>query len=239
MSQYWGSPPRVRSRLVGVIITSAIGRITSACAEQTPAVRRSTRIAWDHLRVCGADYCENRMACCRQGSPPRVRSRLVKITRHQNRVRITSACAEQTAVMGGACALVGDHLRVCGADMDLGDGERVYEGSPPRVRSRPVVIHHQYRSFGITSACAEQTTRPPWGRSVVWDHLRVCGADDKLNRIQSGRGDHLRVCGADFKTMCESVETAGSPPRVRSRLHLQKRRLGMFGITSACAEQTP
>ena len=50
-----GSPPRVRSRRSWCVFLWVAGRITSACAEQTPSLERIAKIARDHLRVCGAD----------------------------------------------------------------------------------------------------------------------------------------------------------------------------------------
>ena len=107
---------------------------------------------------------------------------------------------------------------MCGADPA---GERLCEseqGSPPRVRSRPLRAFGHRQRRGITSACAEQTAGSSWAGWRSWDHLRVCGADDP--------GDDVSWSGE------------GSPPRVRSRpfggLHDEFR----DGITSACAEQT-
>ena len=158
------------------------------------------------------------MACCRQGSPPRVRSRLVKITRHQNRVRITSACAEQTISWRRQTRRTRDHLRVCGAD----DGIRLVSsdllGSSPRVRSRRTFESVPSVDAGIISACAEQTT----------------GA---ANHPDTG-GDHLRVCGADYGEQQYKDHTPGSSPRVRSRLPGGRRHGLHEGIISACAEQT-
>ena len=51
----------------------------------------------------------------------------------------------------------GDHLRVCGADLGSSHSASAPAGSPPRVRSRLVVLLGKLRVRGITSACAEQT----------------------------------------------------------------------------------
>ena len=102
--------------------------------------------------------------------------------------------------------------------MDLGEGERVYEGSPPRVRSRHVHVRVGFGWRGITSACAEQTSTPVTPTTRPRDHLRVCGADGSLLFL--------------------SIGGEGSPPRVRSRLGLFRFGNLESGITSACAEQT-
>ena len=131
-----GSPPRVRSRHFGAVQGQHRPGITSACAEQTPAVPRRTGVRWDHLRVCGADWVNTMPGPAGPGSPPRVRSRL----------------SGALIAIGG-----GDHLRVCGADDMFRAGGRQLPGSPPRVRSRPANPLGDAVGLGITSACAEQT----------------------------------------------------------------------------------
>ena len=111
-----GSPPRVRSRLLGVDLGARVAGITSACAEQTGGATELPICPRDHLRVCGADDGNRTDMTLDDGSPPRVRSRPAG-GRCRTRVgRITSACAEQTATCSTADSSKGDHLRVCGAD---------------------------------------------------------------------------------------------------------------------------
>ena len=135
--------------------------ITSACAEQTWGNRPHPNDGWDHLRVCGADLLDGFNIDAVQGSPPRVRSRPLKVGREYDVHGITSACAEQTSVSKARLPLTRDHLRVCGADYPSDGYDSVYEGSPPRVRSRPKNDDTPHRKERITSACAEQT---PWVR---------------------------------------------------------------------------
>ena len=213
-----GSPPRVRSRLLGVDLGARVAGITSACAEQTGGATELPICPRDHLRVCGADDTTDTPFSKVVGSPPRVRSRRRQQNRHDAGRRITSACAEQTSPRSPSGNPRRDHLRVCGADpLAVGVGH-ASEGSPPRVRSRPADRRGHGTAHGITSACAEQT------RS--WVH------------VLSVAEDHLRVCGADSDSNGTSTLGEGSPPRVRSR---QRDRLAgdrWTGITSACAEQT-
>ena len=84
--------------------------------------------------------------------------------------------------------------------------------SRPRRRGRLVAGH------GIISACAEQTRR--WRSDVT------C------------RRDHLRVCGADRRVDEERKPVRGSSPRVRSRPRIPLSPKRLMGIISACAEQT-
>ena len=91
-------------------------------------------------------------------------------------------------------------------------------GSSPRVRSRPVESGILGQELGIISACAEQTTAPPFRLSIHQDHLRVCGADT-------------------FAASAAGL-IMGSSPRVRSRQGTDRHRQRRVGIISACAEQT-
>ena len=192
--------------------------ITSACAEQT---RRNTALpsrAWDYLRVCGADL-DMRVAIWRSmGLPPRVRSRLGEYMLRYGYFGITSACAEQTHPNFRHRRILGDYLRVCGADAALSVVSAPSAGLPPRVRSRRWVRRSIARPHRITSACAEQTGSR---------HLN----DD-------GHRDYLRVCGADMKSTLRYKDMTGLPPRVRSRRPQSRLVAHELGITSACAEQT-
>ena len=213
-----GSPPRVRSRLMGAGLARLPHGITSACAEQTMTTRKSWVCSRDHLRVCGADSPWKPIKEVIVGSPPRVRSR-----RHRGRGKprlpgITSACAEQTSRSAMLITSPPDHLRVCGADLFSWVLLFKTSGSPPRVRSRLRRGWRYIHRSGITSACAEQTWRA-WRSHPVWE-------------------DHLRVCGADSNSLLHTLSCLGSPPRVRSRHGEHLVWSSRFGITSACAEQT-
>ena len=209
--------------------------------------------------MCGADLHVAVSVAGEQGSPPRVRSRRRLVVEQGYAAGITSACAEQTPCRRAERSRSKDHLRVCGADQSNTVRWDGWEGSPPRVRSRP----------GWASD----------GQRRERDHLRVCGADSRerqgscsssgspprvrsrptmrnpaasatgitsacaeqtlsrLRRIHSG-GDHLRVCGADYVIADTSGVEPGSPPRVRSRQRDSSGTSRADGITSACAEQT-
>ena len=175
---------------------------------------------------------------------------------------ITSACAEQTVGVIFVQSVLGDHLRVCGADRSTNDSQDNRTGSPPRVRSRP-------KGGGLAMTAKVGNT----------DHLRVCGADvGGGHAVASSRGspprvrsrhhgqqrrrreggitsacaeqtigrsisitkewDHLRVCGADYTARGCAYMPLGSPPRVRSRRSGRPGPPSARRITSACAEQT-
>ena len=172
-----GSPPRVRSRLPRRCPRRRGAGITSACAEQTWIGARTVNSPWDHLRVCGADRVPAIRGVSQIGSPPRVRSRRRNKHGNTRSAGITSACAEQTEMSMKTLIRRRDHLRVCGADSVGAMSGSSGLGSPPRVRSRPVLLHDHPIEGGITSACAEQTHSTSTTRPSKRDHLRVCGAD--------------------------------------------------------------
>ena len=153
----WGSPSRVRSRPGRFAQDRVQLGITSACAEQTRQRRSRYPPPRDHLRVCGADDGITVGTPVQLGSPPRVRSRQNLLRIKHGKQRITSACAEQTAVAVTGIVVFGDHLRVCGADPNRTTRTLSSSGSPPRVRSRPLQNSGEHLLRGITSACAEQT----------------------------------------------------------------------------------
>ena len=215
---YVGSPPRVRSRRRRFGWHSAHVGITSACAEQTRIMDKLDEYSGDHLRVCGADRMSHMQVAGRRGSPPRVRSRRGAALARPRLCRITSACAEQTIYHVNLFPRRWDHLRVCGADFSRQYRRTVCTGSPPRVRSRLPVLVSIAGLRGITSACAEQTEAIASWRTLLGDHLRVCGADGVMSVLY--------------------IRNLGSPPRVRSRQHWLLLRSGWGRITSACAEQT-
>ena len=213
-----GSPPRVRSRHDRVRGQIVHVGIASACAEQTSMPWMPSRVTRDHHLDCGAEGWRHLCQVRARGSPPRVRSRPRCRGCRRGLRGITSACAEQTVGVIFVQSVLGDHLRVCGADRSTNDSQDNRTGSPPRVRSRRCSCTSVPRRCGITSACAEQTT--PWSNSSTTstDHLRVCGADELAALVMALR--------------------TGSPPRVRSRLSRRLARASSRGITSACAEQT-
>ena len=213
-----GSPPRVRSRQQCKIDGCDRPGITSACAEQTSSISPLRPRPGDHLRVCGADVVASRVYRSGRGSPPRVRSRRGATVPRPRLCGITSACAEQTKAFCKRPRGTWDHLRVCGADFSRQYLRTVWTGSPPRVRSRLMSSGFMVSPFGITSACAEQTTIRRMTGGNCTDHLRVCGADTAIIRANNG--------------------AKGSPPRVRSRHRPGYRNPYDGGITSACAEQT-
>ena len=89
------------------------------------------------------------------GSPPRVRVKLIFFPLRGVFFGITPACAGKTEE----------------ADLPLDDKE----GSPPRVRVKPATYMQSNRNQRITPACAGKTLPAVRHLQEFQDHPRVCG----------------------------------------------------------------
>ena len=91
------------------------------------------------------------------GSPPRVRGKPSQIYLLLLYHGITPACAGKTKCFIPQAKRLEDHPRVCGENkMELLLAE-LGEGSPPRVRGKPISIASKYAEIRITPACAGKT----------------------------------------------------------------------------------
>ena len=92
------------------------------------------------------------------------------------------------------------------------------QGSPPRVRGKPVPFLVTFAVKGITPACAGKTDAISDYSIVLRDHPRVCGENISFHfSLQSARG---------------------SPPRVRGKLSDRSYSNWKPRITPACAGKT-
>ena len=91
-----GSPPRVRGKPSEYLVKQVQERITPACAGKTMKTQTRRGRRTDHPRVCGENRSNFNRATVADGSPPRVRGKLLKGEKHMNNIRITPACAGKT-----------------------------------------------------------------------------------------------------------------------------------------------
>ena len=168
--------------------------------------------------MCGKDRFVDSVYDSAEGSPPRVRERLVTASRQSRARRITPACAGKTLLGSFFMCTIRDHPRVCGKDLVQRGKLSEHVGSPPRVRERLYLETETLYTSRITPACAGKTFSG--------------NLEDESDR------DHPRVCGKDpFVTHVKGF-TAGSPPRVRERLGDNITTEPHRGITPACAGKT-
>ena len=146
----WGSPPRVRGKLLLQTVGKREAGITPACAGKTAAMSSSSIRSRDHPRVCGENGSPavNSTRCL--GSPPRVRGKPARVAPPEQPAGITPACAGKTYQTAGGAPAGWDHPRVCGENQGRAS----------------VLPFYVVRLTGITPACAGKTLRK-WRISVV------------------------------------------------------------------------
>lgn len=71
-----------------------------------------------------------------QGSPPRMRGKVVKEVTGQTATRITPAYAGKSSSRGVRTCFEKDHPRVCGEKIYKDCKHTLEEGSPPRMRGK-------------------------------------------------------------------------------------------------------
>ena len=150
-----------------------------------------------------------------QGSPPRVRGKVIVKRFGALFSGITPACAGKSKRGNQLRQRDRDHPRVCGEKLFQSPLFRLPLGSPPRVRGKVVGAVILDAEKGITPACA--------GKSF-----------SSVKRLQSQR-DHPRVCGEKTFNVQIPTGSQGSPPRVRGKAHGQRDLVLRRGITPACA----
>ena len=149
-----GSPPRVRGTALPCAVMAKGGRITPACAGNSPQGRGLQPKEKDHPRVCGEQclHCPRNTAVT--GSPPRVRGTVCTSQMMARSLRITPACAGNSPRWANIYAFSLDHPRVCGEQIISSGSCQPLPGSPPRVRGTDRPASQIYLPLGITPACA-------------------------------------------------------------------------------------
>ena len=150
--------------------------------------------------MCGEKY-----RCCMretqpQGSPPRVRGKVLCIFFQGCFSGITPACAGKRLLLIRPDTRFGDHPRVCGEKNIWEAADTKSTGSPPRVRGKGWQPVPRTGTRRITPACA--------GKRLL------------LMRPDTRFGDHPRVCGEKRFNRDQTILTTGSPPRVRGKVVL-------------------
>ena len=95
----WGSPPRVRGKDTNDANTGATVGITPAYAGKSCRSPQGAGRAWDHPRVCGEKMMATAEAKAMEGSPPRMRGKVVADCGPKNTARITPAYAGKRVVL--------------------------------------------------------------------------------------------------------------------------------------------
>ena len=170
-----GSPPRVRGKAAWLPFMRITRGITPACAGKSRFHCGVLYPLWDHPRVCGEKALHDGGILPAQGSPPRVRGKVVVSRNLCLLSGITPACAGKRDANGNPCDCGRDHPRVCGEKFFCRSLAAVTRGSPPRVRGKVTLLYALADKERITPACAGKSTAEPRLRITTGDHPRVCG----------------------------------------------------------------
>ena len=200
--------------------TAEVGvfRITPADAGKTGDVSAEGFGTEDHPRGCGENFYKVGLAAYDTGSPPRMRGKLLKSAENLLTNRITPADAGKTVGLLEDLAGAEDHPRGCGENTGLVMSGCAYPGSPPRMRGKPHRPKERGGTPGITPADA--------GKTIL------------CRRVTVGYEDHPRGCGENSQFPAQISRASGSPPRMRGKRGLDRRRDPSGRITPADAGKT-
>ena len=135
-----GSPPRMREKRPLMALGRELNRITPAYAGKTKSSLLNLVVVQDHPRVCGKNGFSTMGMMATMGSPPRMREKLKSSKIPSGCLRITPAYAGKTDCNGRPNVGTWDHPRVCGKNLYFKDGKLHLQGSPPRMREKPIAI---------------------------------------------------------------------------------------------------
>ena len=128
--------------------------ITPACAGKSSKIEGANVFLEDHPRVCGEKLSDSTDGLSKEGSPPRVRGKVLHFGTMGSQVRITPACAGKSRRAQRGPRGVVDHPRVCGEKARSAKSSRTICGSPPRVRGKAHHYQEIATAMRITPACA-------------------------------------------------------------------------------------
>ena len=192
------SPPRMRGKVGHSAPSPPTYRITPAYAGKSRCNLPSTAPWKDHPRVCGEKPLQSSVNCTMEGSPPRMRGKVLVHLCGKLFPGITPAYAGKSQSPEYRCPSQGDHPRVCGEKQAAVALPQPVLGSPPRMRGKACLTLIIRLLLGITPAYAGKSTTAGRGRMPSRDHPRVCGEKN----------------AASIWAIC----ARGSPPRVRGKV---------------------
>ena len=109
-----GSPPRMRGKVIAVVLYEPLCRITPAYAGKRVQVPPPDNAPRDHPRVCGEKPDCKAKRNPRKGSPPRMRGKERGSAHRALPLGITPAYAGKSGFSGVSASFRRDHPRVCG-----------------------------------------------------------------------------------------------------------------------------
>ena len=216
---YEGSPPRMRGKVGLPPPFLSMRRITPAYAGKSPKFRNRLDVYKDHPRVCGEKTYRDSPTYPAAGSPPRMRGKASGPGVLSSLSGITPAYAGKSPVRELLLIVSRDHPRVCGEKLAGRCPAPAGLGSPPRMRGKVSRLRYLSRHSRITPAYAGKRILRRLRQISPLDHPRVCG--EKC--VGSGG-----QCGA-----------AGSPPRMRGKGTMERKKQSPDRITPAYVGKSP
>ena len=131
-----GSPPRMRGKVHVTTVSSLPSRITPAHAGKSDRHRMRSIVCQDHPRACGEKPSQGLRPHFLQGSPPRMRGKVLSLVILLLRMGITPAHAGKRVVWEPQTFDFEDHPRACGEKCNTGARQSEEKGSPPRMRGK-------------------------------------------------------------------------------------------------------
>ena len=171
----WGSPPRMRGKVCSAVDDECQPGITPACAGKSQGYQCHTSGYKDHPHVCGEKLLAQLRTGSIEGSPPRMRGKVLGKAVLFDCHGITPAYAGKSCRAVRSRWRARDHPRVCGEKTPDASSTTKSIGSPPRMRRKGHRSIHPVPQRGITPAYAGKSLRLGNNPSTSWDHPRVCG----------------------------------------------------------------
>ena len=173
-------------------------RITPAYAGKRSKSMTLRSLRGDHPRVCGEKRSRRHHLVAEQGSPPRMRGKVLFRSFIVQPFGITPAYAGKRSAASRPAAAARDHPRVCGEKQALLCTWMFLQGSPPHVRGKAQDLTDRQPVCWITPACAGKRRCKAAFCAWFWDHPRMCGEKASHSATLFGVG--------------------GSPPHVRGKV---------------------
>ena len=129
-------------------------RITPAYAGKRSKSMTLRSLRGDHPRVCGEKRSRRHHLVAEQGSPPRMRGKVLFRSFIVQPFGITPAYAGKRSAASRPAAAARDHPRVCGEKQALLCTWMFLQGSPPRMRGKESHARRKRQAHGITPAYA-------------------------------------------------------------------------------------
>ena len=231
-----GSSPRVRGTRRPHLPVPVRPRFIPACAGNAalsgPACGRDPV----HPRVCGERSAGRALPKHTCGSSPRVRGTRRRYGHARVFVRFIPACAGNAPPRAGLWARRPVHPRVCGERPADVRGERIGDGSSPRVRGTRLIAHDAVQVHRFIPACAGNAAPAAEDAPPRPVHPRVCGERFAAELARPPIiGSSPRVRGTHFARFRPISPPPGSSPRVRGTHAPPRAQRFAFRFIPACA----